>query len=84
MSTTREWADRRAVPARTACFVALLVAALAAAFVAPTSTAGAAATHRAAVIVNTGTDVHRVVIAFSEDAITGAQARFIRLKVVRP
>lgn len=36
--------------------------------------AGAATEHRAAVIVDTGTSVHRVVITFTEDSITGIDA----------
>ena len=36
--------------------------------------AGAATPHRAAVIVDTGAGVHRVVITFTEDSITGIDA----------
>lgn len=38
------------------------------------SIAAAASPHRAAVIVDTGSDVHRVVITFTEDSITGIEA----------
>ena len=51
--------------------VLLLVAALVALGTTP---AGAAGTHHAAVIVDTGSGVHRVVITFGEDSITGVDA----------
>ncbi len=38
------------------------------------SVASAASPHRAAVIVDTGTTVHRVVITFTEDSISGVEA----------
>ena len=38
------------------------------------STAAAASPHRAAVIVDTGATVHKVVITFTEDSITGIEA----------
>jgi hypothetical protein len=36
--------------------------------------AGAATTHRAAVIVDTGSEVHRVIVTFTEDSISGLEA----------
>jgi hypothetical protein len=51
-------------------FAVLAIAALA-----PGGTpAGAAATHHAAVVVDTGSDTHKVVITFNEDSITGIDA----------
>jgi len=56
--------------------VALTVSLASAAFVAGAvpSVASAASPHRAAVIVDTGTTVHRVVITFTEDSISGVDA----------
>jgi hypothetical protein len=56
--------------------VALTIGLGAAAFLASAgpSVASAANPHRAAVIVDTGTTVHRVVITFSEDSISGIDA----------
>ena len=67
---TREHPGRRGAHA----LIALFVAALAAASVAPASPAGAAGTHRAGVVIDTGSEVRRVVITFSEESITGIQA----------
>jgi hypothetical protein len=55
--------------------IVLLVAFLVAAgLVGQPIVAGAATQHRAAVIVDTGASVHRVVITFTEDSITGIDA----------
>ena len=56
--------------------VALTVGLASAAFVAGAvpSVASAASPHRAAVIVDTGTTVHRVVITVAEDSISGVDA----------
>ena len=56
--------------------VALTVSLASSAFVAGVvpSVASAASPHRAAVIVDTGTTVHRVVITFTEDSISGVDA----------
>jgi hypothetical protein len=60
---------------RLALSVALLLAMLFGAGPLPSAgTAGAATPHRAAVIVDTGTAVHQVVITFTEDSITGIEA----------
>ncbi len=60
---------------RTALFslVLGLVAAAAGAGAGP-SIASAASPHRAAVIVDTGTTVHKVVVTFTEDSISGIEA----------
>ena len=64
---------RRRPSDRAFAFVLGLVAiALGVGAVPPVATA--AETHHAAVIVDTGGDVHRVVISFSEDSITGIDA----------
>lgn len=62
--------------ARRLMMPALLLLALlfAAAPVGQPVVAGAATPHRAAVIVDTGTAVHRVVVTFTEDSITGIDA----------
>ena len=55
---------------------AALALGLAATAITPASLApaGAAGAHRAAVIVDTGTEVHRVLITFDEPSITGIEA----------
>lgn len=54
--------------------IVLLVAFFVAGLVAQPIVADAATEHRAAVIVDTGASVHRVVITFTEDSITGIDA----------